>query len=76
MAFNNYREYDPLNGFDEVKQLKNPNFIYNTEKDLEIYKKCCEKIYNEFNITNIDRFCEIYKEYKCKKDNYYEDEIK
>ena len=81
MAFNNYRDYDPLNSFDEefeeVKQPKTPKFIYNTEKDLEIYKKCCEKIYNEFKITNIDRFCEMYKEYESKKeDNYHEEEIK
>ena len=80
MAFNNYRDCDPLNSFDEefeeVKQPNTPKFIYNTKKDLEIYKKCCEKIYNEFKITNIDRFCEMYKEYESKKDNYYEEEIK
>ena len=67
----NYRNYDPLNGFDEeleeVKQQKSPKFIYNSEKDLEIYKKCCEKIYNEFKITNIDHFCDMYKKYEESK---------
>jgi len=71
MSFYNYRDYDPLNGFDEdlneVDEPKTTELTYNTKKDLEIYKKCCEKIYKEFKITNIDRFCEMYKEYEESK---------
>ena len=71
MSFYNYRDYDPLNGFDEelneIDEPKTTELTYNTEKDLEIYKKCCEKIYKEFKITNIDRFCEMYKEYEESK---------
>jgi len=85
MSINKYRNYDPLNGFDEeyqeVKQPNTPKFTYTSEKDLEIYKKCCEKIYNDFKITNIDRFCDMYKDYVEskkveKEDNYYGEEIK
>ena len=71
MSFYNYRDYDPLNGFDEdlneIDEPKTTELTYNTKKDLEIYKKCCEKIYKEFKITNIDLFCEMYKEYEESK---------
>lgn len=63
MSFFIYREYCPLDGFDE-EQNPSPSQKYKydikySNTHFELYKMYCEKINKQYENTDIDKFCKM-----------------